>query len=126
MIWNFSHYMAQSKMNIFKYKTEILLVRSKSKRKYAYVFPLINKLFGMITSSKISFDQAIRLATQSGFIFQIELNDLNETIKFIRGDHFVDETNLLLTDNSLKKMNKLINHDLKRLSLYGLEQTQHL
>ena len=118
--------MAQSKMNIFKYKTEILLVRSKSKRKYAYVFPLINKLFGMITSSKISFDQAIRLATHSGFIFQIELNDLNETIKFIRGDHFVDETNLLLTDNSLKKMNKLINHDLKRISLYGLEQTQHL
>ena len=29
--------------------------------------------------------------------------------------HFADDTNILLTDKSLKKINKFVNHDLKHL-----------
>ena len=46
-------------------------------------------------------------------LFLIYINDLNQAIKFSRVHHFADDTNLLLVDNSLKKVNKHINHDLK-------------
>ena len=32
--------------------------------------------------------------------------------------HFEDDTNLLLSDKSLKKINKHINHDLKLLNIW--------
>ena len=43
------------------------------------------------------------------------INDLNQTIKFCKDDHFVDDTNLLCMRNSIKKLNKLVNADLKHL-----------
>ena len=46
-------------------------------------------------------------------LFLIYINDLNQAIKFSRVHPFADKTNLLLVDNSLKKINKHINHDLK-------------
>ena len=49
-------------------------------------------------------------------LFLIYINDLNQAIKFSRVHHFADNTNLLLIDNSLKKINKHINHDLKLLT----------
>ena len=49
-------------------------------------------------------------------LFLIYINDLNQTIKFSRVHHFVDDTNLLLIDNSLKNINKHNNHDLKVLT----------
>ena len=52
-------------------------------------------------------------------LFLININDLNQAIKFSRVYHFADDTNLLLVDNPLKKINKHINHDLK----HGSEQT---
>ena len=51
-------------------------------------------------------------------LFLIYINDLNQAIKFSRVHHFADDTNLLLVDNSLKKINKHINHDLKLLTTW--------
>ena len=51
-------------------------------------------------------------------LFLIYINDLNQAIKFSRVHHFADDANLLLVDNSLKKINKHINHDLKLLTTW--------
>ena len=39
-------------------------------------------------------------------LFLMYINHLHEAVKFSRVDHFADDTNLLLTDKSLKKINK--------------------
>ena len=44
------------------------------------------------------------------------INDLNEAIKFCKVHHFADDTNLLCLSNSIKKLNKLVNADLKHLA----------
>ena len=43
------------------------------------------------------------------------INNLNQTIKFFKVHHFADDTNLLCLSNSIKKLNKLVNVDLKNL-----------
>ena len=43
------------------------------------------------------------------------INDLNQAIKFFKVYHFADDTNLLCLSNSIKKLNKLVNADLKYL-----------
>ena len=48
----------------------------------------------------------------SPLLFLLYINDLNQAIKF---HHFADDTNLLCLGNSIKKLNKLVNADLKRL-----------
>ena len=48
-------------------------------------------------------------------LFIIFINDLNVSIKSSKVHHFADDTNLLLTNKSLKQINKLINHDLAPL-----------
>ena len=52
----------------------------------------------------------------------IYINDLNQAIKFSRVHHFADNTNLLLTDNSLKKINILTL--IENFSLYGSVQIE--
>ena len=49
------------------------------------------------------------------FLFLIYINDLNQAIKFCKVHHFADDTNLLGLSNSIKKLNKLVNADLKHL-----------
>ena len=44
--------------------------------------------------------------------FLIYINDFNKAIKYSDVHHFADNTNLLLSHKSLKKINKHINHDL--------------
>ena len=51
-------------------------------------------------------------------LFLIYINDLNKAIKYNDVYHFADDTNLLLSDKSLKKINKHINHDLKLLNIW--------
>ena len=51
-------------------------------------------------------------------LFLIYTIDQNQATKFCRVHHFADDTNLLLVDNSLKKVNKHINHDLKLLTTW--------
>ena len=43
------------------------------------------------------------------------VNDLNQTIKFSKVNHFADDTNLLCLSNSIKKLKKIVNADLKHL-----------
>ena len=48
-------------------------------------------------------------------LFLLYINDLNQAIKFFKVHHFADDTNLLCLSNSIKKLNKLVNADLKHL-----------
>ena len=48
-------------------------------------------------------------------LFLLYINDLNQAIKFCIVHHFADDTNLLCLGNSIKKLNELVNADLKRL-----------
>lgn len=49
-------------------------------------------------------------------LFIIFINDFHNAIRFSTVHHYADDTNLLLCNNSLKKINKHINHDLKLLT----------
>ena len=51
--------------------------------------------------------------------FLLYINDLNQAIKFCKVHHFADDTNLLYLGKAIKKLNKLVNYDLKNL-LYWL------
>ena len=48
-------------------------------------------------------------------LFLLYINDRNQAIKFCKVHHFVDDTYLLCLGNSIKKLNKLVNADLKCL-----------
>ena len=48
-------------------------------------------------------------------LFLLYINDLNQTIKFCKAHHFGDGTNLLCMSNYIKKLNRLVNADLKHL-----------
>ena len=48
-------------------------------------------------------------------LFLLYINDLNQAIKFCKFHHFADDTNLLRLSNSIKKLNKSVNADLKHL-----------
>ena len=49
-------------------------------------------------------------------LFIIFINDLHLSVKHSKVRHFADDTNLLLSDKSLKKINKHINHDLSLIN----------
>ena len=48
-------------------------------------------------------------------LFLLYINDFNQAIKLWKVHHFADDTNPLCLSNCIKKMNKLINADLKHL-----------
>ena len=48
-------------------------------------------------------------------LFLLDINDLNQAIKFCKVHDFADDTNLLCHSNSIKKLSKLVNTDLKHL-----------
>ena len=48
-------------------------------------------------------------------LFLIYINDLNEAISHFIIHHFADDTNILFSHKSLKKINKYINHDLSQI-----------
>ena len=45
-------------------------------------------------------------------LFIIFINDLHKSVKHSQIQHFADDTNLLYSSKSIKKINKHINHDL--------------
>ena len=47
--------------------------------------------------------------------FLIYINDLNKAIKYCTTHHFADDTNLLVVNKSIKKLQKQVNLDLKYL-----------
>ena len=48
-------------------------------------------------------------------LFLLYTNDLNQAITFCKVHHFAGDTNLLCHSNSIKKLNKVDNADLKHL-----------
>ena len=52
-------------------------------------------------------------SAQGSLLFLLYISDLNQAIKFCKVYHFTDATNLLCLSNSIKKLNKLVNADLK-------------
>ena len=48
-------------------------------------------------------------------LFLLYINNLNQAIKLCKVHHFANDTNLLCLSNSTKKLNKLVNADLKHL-----------
>ena len=50
-------------------------------------------------------------------LFLLYLNHVNQAIKFCKVHHFADDTNLLCMSNSIKKLMKLVNADLKHLDI---------
>ena len=48
-------------------------------------------------------------------LFWLNITDLNQGIKFCKFHHFADDTNLLCLGNSIKKLNQLVNVNLKHL-----------
>ena len=51
-------------------------------------------------------------------LFLIYINDLNQAIKFCKVHHFADDTNLLHYIKSVAKLNKLVNLDMKNLTVW--------
>ena len=49
-------------------------------------------------------------------LFLLYINDLHVAIKHCTVHHFADDTNLLIINKSLKRLNKLLNSDLKNLA----------
>ena len=76
--------------------------------------PTVNSFF----SKNAYIDYGVPQGSVLGpLLFLIYINDLNKAIKYSDVHHFADDTNLLLSDKSLKKTNKPINHDLKLLNI---------
>ena len=48
-------------------------------------------------------------------LFLLHINDLNQAIKFCKVHHLTDNTNRLYLSNSIRKLNKPVNADLKHL-----------
>lgn len=51
-------------------------------------------------------------------LFLIYINDLNKAVKHSEIHHFADDTNLILRNKSLKKINSQANHDLKLITVW--------
>ena len=49
-------------------------------------------------------------------LFLLYINDFNQAVKFWKVHYFADDTNLLCISNSIKRLNKLVNADLKASS----------
>ena len=49
-------------------------------------------------------------------MFLVYINNLNHAIRYCSVHHFADDSNLLNYNNSVKKMNKQVNQDLKNLA----------
>ena len=58
-------------------------------------------------------------------LFLLHINYLNQAIKFCKVHHFADDTNLLYLNNSIKKLNKLVNADLKHLVIGPMQIKFH-
>ena len=65
--------------------------------------------------SQLGFSHNSFVISPGCYISWLDVKDLNQAIKFCKVHHFADYTNLLCLGNSIKKLNKLVNADLKRL-----------
>ena len=69
------------------------------------------------SSECVSMPTGVLQGSVLGFLlFLLYINDLNLAIKHYKLHHFADDTNLLYTNNSIKKLNKFLNKDLKNIA----------
>ena len=90
---------------------------------------LTNRKQHLAMSGQKSDNPLIELGVPQGsvlgpLLFLIYINDLNQALKFSRVHYFADNTNLLLVDNYLKKINILTT--IENFSPHGSEQTEYL
>ena len=64
------------------------------------------------SSTKIVSHAVPQGSVLGSLLFIIFINNFNKSVKNSKVDHYADDTNLLLTEKSLKKINKQINQDL--------------
>ena len=57
-------------------------------------------------------------------LFILFINDLYKAVEFSSVHHFADDTNLILNDKSMKKINKHINRDLKLVAEWIFSKTE--
>ena len=91
-------------------------IRDKS-NKWLRSFPKDRKQHNTINKARSS-DKAISIGVPKGWIlgrilFILFINDFHKAVDLSTVHHFADDTNILITKNSLKKLNKHINGDLK-------------
>ena len=67
------------------------------------------------SSEKLLMIQGVHGSVLGSLLFLIYINRLRKAMMHCSVHHFRDDTNLLLIDKSLKKINRYINHDLKHL-----------
>ena len=51
-------------------------------------------------------------------LFLVQINDLNQALKFCKVHHFADDTNLIHFSKSVNRLNKYVNLDLKNLTYW--------
>ena len=79
---------------------------------FQYQYVSINGFDSGLTNINCGVPQGFFLGP---LLISLYINDLNQAIKFCKVRHFADDTNLLCLSNSIKKMNKPVNADLKHL-----------
>ena len=79
-----------------------------------------NKFQLMVTNQVLPLFYMVYCKVQSlvQLLFLIYINDLNQAIKFCKVHHFADDTNLLHFNKSVAKLNKLVNLDMKNLTVW--------
>ena len=79
------------------------------------------RLFDQI-GNFISHDQWLAIILTTAILglvlLLIYINDLSHAVKYYKVHHFADDTNLLHCNSSTKKLNRLVNLDMKHLSVW--------
>ena len=71
---------------------------------------------GHISSTQIIQTGIPQSSVLGSLLFLLYINDLNKSIKTLKAYHFADNTNILLSDESLELLAKKMNQNLKNLS----------